>query len=95
MISKSCCISYFTGIRSLALREKIKETTTVKRIKILEDKKIIEKNKAAELLEAFDVGKYFKIKSSIEYIHLVKKLTMKLDTQNLGKIRKDLLKKTL
>ena len=46
-IKKAAVFPIVQGIRSLALREKIRETTTVKRIKILEDKKIIEKNKAS------------------------------------------------
>ncbi|MBD3831654.1 MAG: CBS domain-containing protein, partial [Arcobacter sp.] len=54
-IKKAAVFPIVQGIRSLALRERIRETTTVKRIKILEEKKILEKDKAAELLEAFDV----------------------------------------
>ena len=42
-IKKAAIFPIVQGIRSLALKEKIKETTTIKRIKILEDKKILEK----------------------------------------------------
>ncbi|MGE3301474.1 MAG: DUF294 nucleotidyltransferase-like domain-containing protein, partial [Arcobacter sp.] len=54
-IKKAAVFPIVHGIRSLALRVCIRETTTVKRIKILEEKKILVIDKAAELLEAVDV----------------------------------------
>ena len=94
-IKKAAVFPIVQGIRSLALREKIRETTTVKRIKILEDKKIIEKNKAAELLEAFDVVNTLRLKAQLEDIQSGKKIDNEIDTQNLGKIERDLLKDSL
>ena len=94
-IKKAAVFPIVQGIRSLALREKIRETTTVKRIKILEDKKIIEKNKAAELLEAFDVVNTLRLKAQLEDIQSGKKIGNEIDTQNLGKIERDLLKDSL
>ena len=94
-IKKAAVFPIVQGIRSLALREKIRETTTVKRIKILEDKKIIEKNKAAELLEAFDVVNTLRLKAQLEDIQSGKKIDNEIDTQNLSKIERDLLKDSL
>lgn len=91
-IKKAGVFPIVQGIRSLALREKIRETTTVKRIKILEDKKILEKDKAAELLEAFDVVNTLRLKSQLENIQNKKEITNEINTQTLGKIERDLLK---
>ncbi|CAM3412281.1 DUF294 nucleotidyltransferase-like domain-containing protein [Arcobacter aquimarinus] len=91
-IKKAAVFPIVQGIRSLALRERIRETTTVKRIKILEEKKIIEKNKAAELLEAFDVVNTLRLKSQLEDIQTGKKINNEIDTHSLGKIERDLLK---
>ncbi|WP_419770418.1 MAG: DUF294 nucleotidyltransferase-like domain-containing protein [Candidatus Marinarcus sp.] len=80
------------GIRSLALREKIRETTTVKRIKILEDKKIIDSDLANELLEAFDVLNTLRLKAQLIKLQDGKPLDNTIDTHTLGKIERDLLK---
>ena len=72
--------------------EKIKETTTIRRIKILEDKKVLEKNRAAELIEAFDVVNTLRLKSQLESIQYNKKINNEINTLNLGKIERDLLK---
>ena len=91
-IKKSGVFPIVQGIRSLALREKIRETTTVKRIKILEDRKVLEKEKAAELLEAFDVVNTLRLKAQLESIQNNKKINNEINTQTLGKIERDLLK---
>ncbi|MDY0051930.1 MAG: putative nucleotidyltransferase substrate binding domain-containing protein, partial [Aliarcobacter sp.] len=91
-IKKAGVFPIVQGIRSLALREKIRETTTVKRIKILEEKKILEKNKAAELLEAFDVVNTLRLKSQLENILDGENINNEIDTHTLGKIERDLLK---
>ncbi len=91
-IKKAAVFPIVQGIRSLALRERIRETTTVKRIKILEEKRIIEKDKAAELLEAFDVVNTLRLKAQLEDIQAGKKINNEIDTHSLGKIERDLLK---
>uniref|UniRef100_UPI0040482493 DUF294 nucleotidyltransferase-like domain-containing protein n=1 Tax=Aliarcobacter sp. TaxID=2321116 RepID=UPI0040482493 len=91
-IKKAAVFPIVQGIRSLALRERIRETTTVKRIKILEEKKILEKNKAAELLEAFDVVNTLRLKSQLDDIQDNRKINNEIDTHVLGKIERDLLK---
>jgi CBS domain-containing protein len=91
-IKKTAVFPIVQGIRSLALREKIRETTTVKRIKILEDKKVLEKNKAAELIEAFDVVNTLRLKSQLEDIQDGREINNEIDTHTLSKIERDLLK---
>ena len=94
-IKKAAVFPIVQGIRSLALKEKIRETTTVKRIKILEDRKILEKNKAAELLEAFDVVNTLRLKAQLDDIQTGKKITNEIDAHALSKIERDLLKDSL
>jgi len=91
-IKKAAVFPIVQGIRSLALREKIRETTTVKRIKILEDRKVLEKEKAAELLEAFDMVNTLRLKSQLENIQNNTKINNEINTQALSKIERDLLK---
>ena len=91
-IKKAAIFPIVQGIRSLALREKIKETTTIKRIKILEEKKILEKEKVAELLEVFEFVNTLRLKTQLEYIHNGKKINNEINSHNLGKIERDLLK---
>jgi CBS domain-containing protein len=91
-IKKTAVFPIVQGIRSLALREKIRETTTVKRIKILEQRKVLEKEKADELLEAFDVVNTLRLKVQLEKLLENKTINNEIDTHNLGKIERDLLK---
>lgn len=91
-IKKAAIFPIVQGIRSLALREKIKETTTIKRIKILEEKEILEKEKVAELLEVFEFVNTLRLKTQLEYIHNGKKINNEINSHNLGKIERDLLK---
>ena len=91
-IKKAAIFPIVQGIRSLALREKIKETTTIKRIKILEEKKILEKEKVAELLEVFEFVNTLRLKTQLEYIHNGEKINNEINSHNLGKIERDLLK---
>ncbi|QKJ22063.1 DUF294 nucleotidyltransferase-like domain-containing protein [Poseidonibacter lekithochrous] len=91
-IKKTAVFPIVQGIRSLALRERIRETTTVKRIKLLEQRKVLEKEQAAELQEAFDVVNTLRLKAQLEYVQENKKITNEIDTHTLGKIERDLLK---
>ena len=74
------------GIRSLSLREKIRETTTVKRIKILARNKVIESEMASELLEAFEVLNTLRLKAHLNKKQDTKKIDNEIDTHLLGKI---------
>ena len=91
-IKKTAIFPIVQGIRTLALKEKIKETTTLRRIKILEDKKILEKNRADELIEAFDFVNTLRLKFQLNAIQDGKKFNNEIDTHTLGKIERDLLK---
>lgn len=91
-IKKTGVFPIVQGIRSLALRERIRETTTVKRIKILEQKKILEPNLASELLEAFDVLNTIRLKAQLHKLQDGKAIDNLIDTHTLGKIERDLLK---
>ena len=91
-IKKAGIFPIVQGIRSLALRERIRETTTEKRIKILEQRKVLTSNMASELLEAFDVLCTLRLKSQLSKFHENKKMNNEIDTHSLGKIERDLLK---
>lgn len=93
-IKKAAIFPIVQGIRSLALRERIKETTTIKRIKILEAKNILEKTKAAELIEAFEIASTIRLKNQLDCIQTGIPITNEIDTNNLGKIERDLLKES-
>ncbi len=91
-IKKTGVFPIVQGIRSLALREKIRETTTVKRIKILTEKKVLQNEMANELLEAFEVLNTLRLKSHLAQIQDKKSINNSIDTHTLGKIERDLLK---
>ncbi len=91
-IKKTGVFPIVQGIRSLALRERIRETTTIKRIKILEQKKILDPELASELLEAFDVLNTLRLKSQLQKLQDNKPIDNLVDTHTLGKIERDLLK---
>ncbi|CAI8234986.1 MAG: Uncharacterised protein [Arcobacter lacus] len=91
-IKKTTVFPIVQGVRSLSLREKIRETTTVKRIKILTDRNVLSKDRADELLEAFDVVNTLRLKAQLEYFRDGKEIDNEVDTHSLGKIERDLLK---
>ncbi len=91
-IKKAGIFPIVQGIRSLSLREKIRETTTVKRIKILARNKVIESEMASELLEAFEVLNTLRLKAHLNKKQDTKKIDNEIDTHLLGKIERDLLK---
>jgi CBS domain-containing protein len=91
-IKKAGIFPIVQGIRSLALRERIRETTTEKRIRILEQRKVLATNMANELLEAFDVLCTLRLKAQLLKLHDNKKINNDIDTHSLGKIERDLLK---
>lgn len=91
-IKKAGVFPIVQGVRSLALREKIRETTTIKRIKILERRKILETEQANELLEAFDLLNTIRLKAQLQKLQDGKVIDNIVDTHTLGKIERDLLK---
>jgi len=91
-VKKTGVFPIVQGIRSLSLRERIRETTTVKRIKILQEMKVLEDETASELLEAFDVLNTLRLKGHLQKLQDDKKIDNEIDTHSLGKIERDLLK---
>ena len=78
------------GVRTLSLEYGIKETNTIERIKVLNDRGVIDKNFATELIESFD---------SLSAIRLQAMLNSKntdesnyINPKNLEKNQRDLLK---
>lgn len=94
-IKKAGVFPIVHGIRSLCLREKIRETTTVKRIKILVERNILDENMGDELLEAFDVLGTLRLKAQLKSFQCKKNINNEIDTLSLGKIQRDLLKDSL
>ncbi|WP_421716067.1 DUF294 nucleotidyltransferase-like domain-containing protein [Arcobacter arenosus] len=91
-IKKTGVFPVVQGIRSLALRERIRETRTTNRIRILEQEKILESQMANELLEAFDVLNTLRLKAHLQKAQDNVKINNEVDTHKLGKIERDLLK---
>ena len=91
-IKKTGVFPIVQGIRSLSLRERIRETTTIKRIKILKDKKILENNMADELIEVFDFLGTIRLQSQLKLLQSKKTINNEIDTHTLGKIQRELLK---
>jgi len=78
------------GVRVLALEHKITQTNTIERIKELNNKNIIDKEFATELIECFDTLSSIRLKAMLES----KKLDESnyINPQNLEKNQRDLLK---
>ncbi|RXJ86013.1 DUF294 nucleotidyltransferase-like domain-containing protein [Arcobacter sp. CECT 8985] len=91
-IKKTGVFPIVQGVRSLALREKIRETTTIKRIKILQNRKEIDNELANELIEAFEVLSTLRLKSQLAQVNDKGKIDNEIDTHTLSKIERDLLK---
>lgn len=78
------------GVRTLALQYEIKETNTIERIKQLNNKGIIDKNFATELMESFDTLSTIRLKAMLEAKDI--KESNLINPKNLHKIQMDLLK---
>lgn len=78
------------GIRVLSLEHKITETNTIERIKELNNKNIIDKEFATELIESFDTLSSIRLKAMLESKELSE--INYINPQNLEKNQRDLLK---
>lgn len=78
------------GIRTLSLEYKITQTNTIERIKELNNKGIIDKNFATELIESFDTLSAIRLKAALEAKSLDE--SNYINPQTLEKIQRDLLK---
>jgi len=54
------------GVRALSLQYEVKETNTIQRIKALNNKGVIDKNFATELIESFDTLSSIRLKAMLE-----------------------------
>jgi len=78
------------GIRTLSLQYKIRETNTIKRIKELNNKGIIDKNFATELIESFDSLSSIRLKAMLDAKGVDE--SNYINPKTLEKIQRDLLK---
>lgn len=83
------------GIRALALEQKIEATSTVERIKELNDIGLIDRKFATELIESFDVILTFILQNKLLQIAQGKKPDNSIDIRNLSKLERDMLKDAL
>ena len=86
-IKKGGIFPIVQGIRSLSLKFGIRERATVKRIKNLYQKKILTKELASELLEAFDAMSNIRLKAQLN-----NEVNSLISPEKLGKLERDLLK---
>ncbi|MDX4026354.1 DUF294 nucleotidyltransferase-like domain-containing protein [Aliarcobacter skirrowii] len=94
-IKKAVIFPIIHGIRSFSLREGIKETTTVKRIQLLEQKNILDKKMSAEILEALEIANTIRLRHQLELIQQNQELNNNINANEIGKIERDLLKESL
>jgi len=80
------------GVRSLALEHQITKTTTVERIKILNDKDILDKEFASELIESFNFLLSLRLKFRLEKIDASLPLNNYINPNKLNTLEKDLLR---
>ncbi len=78
------------GVRVLALQYEIKETNTISRIKKLNNRGVIDKNFATELIESFDTLSSIRLKAMLEAKDLEE--CNYINPKKLQKIQMDLLK---
>ena len=78
------------GIRTMCLEYEITQTNTIERIKELNNKGIIDKNFATELIESFDTLSSIRLKATLEAKSLDE--SNYINPQSLEKIQRDLLK---
>jgi len=78
------------GIRTLALQYEITQTNTIERIKALNNKGIIDKNFATELIESFDSLSAIRLKAMLDSHDMAE--SNYINPKTLEKIQRDLLK---
>ncbi len=94
-IKKAAIFPIVQGIRTLSLKYKIKEISTIERIEKLYQKNILKKSQKDELIEAFEILSTIRMKSSIEKIDKKIKPNNIIDIDLLTKIERDMLKDCL
>jgi len=91
-IKKGAIFPIVQGIRSLALENGVQSNTTVKRIKALHEKGILQKEMSAELIEALGLLSRLRLQAHIEKQKSGKKLDNIVNVSAFSKIERDMLK---
>ena len=89
-IKKGGLFALVHGVRCLALQYRISQTNTVERIKQLNNKGVIDKNFASELIESFDTLSSVRLKTMLNSKNVEEDNF--IDPNTLEKVQKDLLK---
>ncbi len=83
------------GVRALALKGKVKETSTLRRIELVSDKGLLPSDLAGDLKEAYTFLQTLRLKSQIEKIKEGKKPDNYVNPAKISKLERDLLRDTL
>jgi CBS domain-containing protein len=91
-IKKGGIFSIVQGVRALSLENRVNERTSVKRIKALHQKGLLDREFASELIEAFGLLSRLRLQAHIQKQKEGKKIDNLVDIKTLGKIERDMLK---
>jgi CBS domain-containing protein len=91
-LKKGGIFAIVAGIRALALENKIHSTNTVERIKELNNKSILNREFALELMEAFDTLLMFRLKARLKKINNKEELDNYINPNSLKSLERELLK---
>ena len=83
------------GIRALSLRERIRETETVERIKALVDRNILPEDLAEDLRESFSFLQSIRLRHQIDQIKVGQRPDNLIKPKDLSRLERDLLKDSL
>jgi len=83
------------GIRALCLSYGVSEFSTTERIKALHSQKILNATMTQELIEAFEILFYVRLEQQLAALRRGETMSNEVDTQQLSKIQRDLLKDSL
>ncbi len=91
-LKKGAIFAIVQGVRSLSLRHKIAKLSTIARIKELNKQKILDRELAGELIEAFELLLRLKLQTQMGQIDNNKPITNTINISTLTKIQRDMLK---
>lgn len=91
-IKKGGIFAIVHGVRSLSLEHNIYETNTVERLKVLNNKEIIDRETTSELIEAFNFLLTLRLKARLEKIDSAQALDNYINPSKLTILEKDLLR---
>ena len=94
-IKKAGIFPVVQGVRSLALKYRIEELSTVERIKELAKREILQESFARELIEAFDALSYLRLGAQLKALEEGNEADNMIHSKDLSKIQRDLLRDSL